>query len=60
VKKNKMLEIDINLVTGTTHSTWVFNPSLKPDVIRTLYPKRNNCKNLEGYVPELVNQISGS
>jgi hypothetical protein len=58
IKQNDMLEIEVDLITGSTSTKWVVNPMLKTDTIESLYPKRNNCKYLAGYVAQFVQQIN--
>jgi len=57
IKQNDMLEIEVDLITGSTSTKWIINPMLKADTIQSLYPKRNNCKYLAGYVAQFVQQI---
>ena len=57
IKKNDMLEIEVDLVSGSTSSKWISNPTLKEDSINSLYPKKGNCKYLAGYVYQFIEQL---
>jgi len=57
IKKNDMLEIEVDLVSGSTSSKWISNPTLKEDTINSLYPKKGNCKYLAGYVYQFIEQL---
>jgi len=58
IKQNEMLEVEVDLMTTSTSTRWIKNPMFKTEIIQSLYPKRNNCNQLQSYVPVLIEEIT--